>query len=626
MSAISKRGIVALVVLLAGSTAGIVAALPDDPTITPAERHRLDEAREERMMLQAPNDTGAQFRQAPYESQNSDGQAGSGGRAVAYRAGGRVDDSAEAKSLAPEARLWRTGFGSWEPSMGLQRDGTIFFSARNTNADPGVAISDDGGRTWRRSKPPAHQASLDPFVWVDEETGSVFASDIDPPVTCTPISRSDDDGKTWRYSRACGVTDHQNHFGGPPPAGGAQPSGYPNVLYYCAISGGALADSSTITACLKSLDGGLGWTPTGDPAYPPKTNEGGSYCDGAAAHGIVAPNGAVLVPRGWCGPPMISISDDEGATWTRRRVSPRTMAPGEHEATIAADSAGNLYYGFVADDYKPYILISRDGGNTWGEERELTPPGMARASGFAMHADAGDPGRVAFVFMGTADAEPNDESAWNAYMVSTSEALAADPLFYAAPANDPATNALWKGPDCGPLRCGNVGDFLDVQIGPDGSVWSALVDSCPVNDECIQGLPLDTPRGEGVVGQLSGGAPLVGTLAEQQPEVLLPPVSDQRPGPPGTRPPARCRSRRNFVIRLREPKRGRIVSARVYVNGKRVKVVRGKRLRARINLRGLPKGRYTVRVVVVTSTGRRITEKRRYRTCTPARGRGRIRS
>ncbi len=626
MSTISRRGALTLAIVVAGTTAGVVAALPDDSSITPLERHRLEEARQERLMLQAPPDTGAQFRQAPYDSQNTDGQAGSGGRAVAYRSGGRVDDSAAAKSLAPEARLWRTGFGSWEPTLGVNRAGTLFFSARNTNADPGVAISDDGGRTWRRSKPPQHAVSVDPYLWVDEKTGSIFASDIDPPVTCTPISRSDDDGETWRYSRACGVTDHQNHFGGPPPPGGAQPSGYPNVLYYCAISGGALADSSTFTGCLKSLDGGLAWTPTGDPAYPPKTDEEQTYCDGAAAHGIVAPDGTVLVPRGWCGPPMISISDDEGATWTRRRVSPREMAPFEHEATVAADTAGNLYYAFVADDYKPYVVISRDGGNSWGEERELTPPGVASVSGFAMHADAGDPGRVAFVFMGTTDAETDAETVWSAYMVSTHDALSADPLFYAASANDPATNALWKGAECGPLRCGNIGDFLDVEIGPDGSVWAALVDSCPLNDECILDLTITTPRGEGIVGQLSGGAPLVGTEAEQQPSVILPPASDAPPAPPGARQPARCRSRRNFVIRLRQPKRGRIVSARVYVNGKRVRVVRGKRLRARINLRGLPKGRYTVRVVVVTSTGRRITERRRYRTCSPARGKGRIRS
>ncbi|HEX8206240.1 MAG TPA: hypothetical protein VF587_09300, partial [Solirubrobacteraceae bacterium] len=78
-----------------------------------------------------------------------------------------------------------------------------------------------------------------------------------------------------------------------------------------------------------------------------------------------------------------------------------------------------------------------------------------------------------------------------------------------------------------------------------------------------------------------------------------------------------CQSRRNFMIRLRRPRRGRIKVARVYVNGKRVKVLRGRRLRARVDLRGLPKGRYTVRVVVITTRGKRIVERRRYRTCTP---------
>jgi hypothetical protein len=625
MSAISRRGMLALVFLLAVVTGVVVATWPDDEGGIPVavERHEEDEEREEEFMLQAPPDTGGRYVDPPYASKNTDGKAGAGGRAVAYRSGGRIDESAEAKSLAPEARLWRTGYGSWEPSLGINKAGTVFYSARNTNADPGVAISRDGGRTWTRSVPPQHEASLDPFVWVDEETGSVFASDIDPPVTCTPISRSDDEGKTWRYSRACGVTDHQNHFGGPPPADGAKPTGYPNVLYYCAISGGTLSDSSTFTGCLKSLDGGLAWTPTGDPAFPPKTDDERGFCDGPAAHGTVDPKGNVYLPRGWCGVPTIAISHDEGATWTRRRVSPRSTPPGSHETSIAWDTGGNLYYGFVADDYKAYYVISRDGGNTWGEEHELTPPGVNRVSAFSIPVDAGDPGRVAFVFMGSADAESKDDSVWSAYMVSSYDALATDPLFYAAPANDPATNALWKGP-CDDLRCGNIGDFLGVKIGPDGAVWTALVDSCPGDkDECITDLTLATPRGEGVVGQLVGGTPLVGTASEQRPQILLPPASGSGGGPaPAGKAP--CRSRRSFTIRLREPKRGRLVAARVYVNGKRVRVVKGKRLRARINLVGLPKGRYTVRVVAITSTGRRVTETRRYRTCKPGqRGRRR---
>src|SRR5213079_1860214 len=79
-----------------------------------------------------------------------------------------------------------------------------------------------------------------------------------------------------------------------------------------------------------------------------------------------------------------------------------------------------------------------------------------------------------------------------------------------------------------------------------------------------------------------------------------------------------CRSRRNFSIRLRQPRSGgRIRSARVYVNGRRVKVLSGRRLRSRVDLRGLPRARYTVRVIVTTTRGRRIVSTRRYRTCIP---------
>jgi hypothetical protein len=35
-----------------------------------------------------------------------------------------------------------------------------------------------------------------------------------------------------------------------------------------------------------------------------------------------------------------------------------------------------------------------------------------------------------------------------------------------------------------------------------------------------------------------------------------------------------------------------------------------------VDLRGLAKGRYTVRIVVVTTTGRVVTGTRKYRTCT----------
>lgn len=97
------------------------------------------------------------------------------------------------------------------------------------------------------------------------------------------------------------------------------------------------------------------------------------------------------------------------------------------------------------------------------------------------------------------------------------------------------------------------------------------------------------------------------------------------PDPPAGAPPStaaatlpssrRCVSRRRFRIRLRAPRGDPLTSARVFVNGKRVKVLRGNRLTAPIDLRGLPKGRFRVKVTATTRSGRALTSTRKYRTC-----------
>jgi hypothetical protein len=46
-------------------------------------------------------------------------------------------------------------------------------------------------------------------------------------------------------------------------------------------------------------------------------------------------------------------------------------------------------------------------------------------------------------------------------------------------------------------------------------------------------------------------------------------------------------------------------------------VLTGRRLRATVDLRGLPKGRITVKIQAVTRKGRHLRELRRYKTCVP---------
>ena len=130
----------------------------------------------------------------------------------------------------------------------------------------------------------------------------------------------------------------------------------------------------------------------------------------------------------------------------------------------------------------------------------------------------------------------------------------------------------------------------DVQpkIAPDGS-------STDVSDECVD---------SDLVSPLATTTPTVKTIA------TLPSQGARR-----------CLSRRSFQIRLKEPAGDALKTARVTVNGKLVGTRSGERITAPIVLRGLPRGRYRVRLVATTVLGKTITGTRRYRTCAPKRRR-----
>ena len=96
----------------------------------------------------------------------------------------------------------------------------------------------------------------------------------------------------------------------------------------------------------------------------------------------------------------------------------------------------------------------------------------------------------------------------------------------------------------------------------------------------------------------------------QAPAVTLPASSI------ATLPSARrCASRRHFRIHLRK----RVRRAAIYVNGRRVSARGRKRLHGTVDLRGLPKGTFTIRIVGRLRDGRRVVARRTYHTCVPRR-------
>jgi hypothetical protein len=79
--------------------------------------------------------------------------------------------------------------------------------------------------------------------------------------------------------------------------------------------------------------------------------------------------------------------------------------------------------------------------------------------------------------------------------------------------------------------------------------------------------------------------------------------------------PSQCKSRRKFTINVKRPKGKKIEKVRVKLNDREFKVIKGKNVKAEIDLSGLPRGRFTLQVVVKTTDGKTYTSTRRYTTC-----------
>jgi hypothetical protein len=83
-----------------------------------------------------------------------------------------------------------------------------------------------------------------------------------------------------------------------------------------------------------------------------------------------------------------------------------------------------------------------------------------------------------------------------------------------------------------------------------------------------------------------------------------------------------CVRRARSSFRIHQPRRGSVVRVDVYVHGRLVKTVRGRRVR-RVAIAGLPHRRVRVRIVA-TSRGQRTTSVRTYGACRKGRPRTRV--
>lgn len=418
----------------------------------------------------------------------SGGKLRSGGKAVAHKAGGRK----VAARGVPRAELFSVGYPAGEPTLAITKNGDMFFPSIDVRSANRVEVvkSTNGGASWKEVSPRIggqnqHPVSLDPYVYVDRDTDRLF--NIDLTVACSLLSFSDDRGKTWTTNPiACGrpVNDHQTLFSG--PAVSSPTVGYEGIVYYC------WNDVAT-TSCSKSLDGGLSFAPTGSPAFTGVQPEAGDegevpFCGGLAGHGVVDDKGVVYVPKESCLQPWLAVSRDEGATWENIRVSKKSAGDGILDPSVAVDRKGNIYYVWTGGDRRIYLSISRNGGKKWSKAMAVEAPRVREANIGTV--TVGEPGNVAIAYYGSENSpwkhscagndkcdDMNWQNAnWNGYITVTKNALAKSPTFFSASVN-PKNDPLMRN-RCGPGRCQNAFDFIDVVLAPDGTPYATFVDGC----------------------------------------------------------------------------------------------------------------------------------------------------
>lgn len=415
-------------------------------------------------------------------------------------------------ALLPTAVSRYLPTSTFEPTIGSDLEGCLYVTSyRGTGTGTRIYKSCDRAGNWTDVGPdlpggaaPCFPNSNDPYVHVDRDTGRVFSSDLHALVTST-LHFTDDKGETWTCNvlgggLPPGVHDHQTIATGTPRT--LETVDYPNLVYYCV---NRVGDS----VCASSVNGGVGFGPfvTVYPGVQGRTDGVDpdtildSVCGGLHGHVETDHAGRVYLPKGQCGVVEVAVSEDDGLTWTRSVVSAKTGIQA-HEVRVAADEADNMYAFWIGADGLPYLSVSTDHGATWGRELMVGAPELTYAGRPAIY--AGGEGMVAFAYVGTthplANEAPAEELEIHAFMGAIYNALDAEPTVISATANDPS-DPIDRTRPCWSVRCGGIGDFIDVTIDPEGRPWAAFADMC--RDACVDG-------GEGP-GQTVA---FVGTFAE----------------------------------------------------------------------------------------------------------------
>lgn len=331
--------------------------------------------------------------------------------------------------------------------------------------------------------------------------------------------------------------------------------------------------------------------------------------------------GGTVAPGGSVGVLTLTGNYTQGPGGTlEEEISGSTLGSGYDHLQVAGDASLDGTLAIVNDPLfdpqvgQTFTVLSTAPGNVSGTFAQLTGDAVGAKRYAASYLPAAPPRKD--VVLGLSPTPPLNEtppaitpsSAHPGDTLTCSDGTWSGATFFAYAWRRDGVEIAGASSAQYPVTEGDVGHVLDCRVtATNASGPAAQLSSNSVAPTAAPVAPEPTPP-----------APASATLATTATGTTEPATisASQVIALPSTKA---CVSRRSFRIRLRAPSGVTIAKAAVFVNGRRVDVVKGKRLSAPVNLKGLPRGRFTVKITVTTTTGRTVTDTRRYRTCAPKR-------
>ena len=397
-----------------------------------------------------------------------------------------------------------TGWDTFEPTIGITSSGAIFFTNYNGLGDGTHIIrSRDQGQTWEDVGPfnqiddDSGQTpnSNDPYLYVDKFNDKLVKFDMHALASMF-VEYSEDEGESWSVPFPVegyyAPQDHQSIASVPHEnaiLGGI-------VYVYCINTGSPALGAQ----CSRSLDGGHTWD-LQQIGYPAESF--GNQCSGLHGHVAGGSDGSIYRGNPSCEGPAVYASHDGGYTWSEHTITTEVgMQQGwhSHEVAVAVDEGGNVHATWISTDMMPWYAYSRDKGETWSSPMMVAAP-VVNESGFPT-IFAGDSGRIVIGYIGEShDWNESTGGGWSGYMAIMTDTFSESPLITSVAVNLP-TDPLDILPDCGNIRCGGFGDFIDVEIDDEGRPWIALAHNAAGNEEAIIGTIMTGPALYGEIVQL----------------------------------------------------------------------------------------------------------------------------